>query len=720
VSDDARRRVCEELARTLATEEGLRQARLLQALDLALPWGPSAGAGAAAEKPSPGSAAEKLAAAREAAARALRPKAAPAPVAIGPWRPQTSDGALSFVRAEPPGLGDPWPPHEVLRPKPPDGPRRVVFLGESAAAGWFYAPQLTPALVLERQLRSAAGEGSWEVVNLAKVDLSAPELMALLGAVHQLRPDAVVVFAGNNWPQRYQVPPPGAPGPAEAALAFRGEGLAGLERISHEGTARLAEEILARLARFAGEASVPVTLVVPEVNLADFDRTAAAAWLPGGDLAAWYAAADEARGRLDQGDLAGAEQSARRMIALDGGRTAGAQRLLSRALEAQGRAPEAAAAARAEVDARAWDNHPFVPAATTAVQGALRERGAAHGFRVVDLPRLFAEHGGSPLPGRRYFLDYCHLTPEGMAVSMAAVAAGILGDGAPGSDLVRPEHYAAPAGLEARARFMAALYTRHWIATDAPAPAFTHWIEAALEASPDVADVMRGYLATRCEPPAALMFSTRQQELFGSVGRSERHIWSAPHLDPHAVREIGAALDRRGAGVSGEIEDALVRHHAVRDRPFDLLRAAYQWGLTDQPRANSSLRNNPPAFYAARTPRSHFTLVAEAARALTLEVAARLPVVERPRAGELSVLVEGQPAALLALTGAWQRHVIELPAALLRRGINRLTLEWPPLPPEGDAALARIGRRLDQRVGVDIHPVFGELMTLSARRAASA
>ena len=112
--------------------------------------------------------------------------------------------------------------------------------------------------------------------------------------------------------------------------------------------------------------------------------------------------------------------------------------------------------------------------------------------------------------------------------------------------------------------------------------------------------------------------------------------------------------------------------------------------------------------------------MAEAAQALTLEVAARLPVVEQPRAGELAVSIEGQPAARVALTGAWQRHVIELPAALLRRGINRLTLEWPPLPPEGDAALARIGRRLDQRVGVDIHPVFGELMTLSARRAAPA
>jgi hypothetical protein len=217
-------------------------------------------------------------------------------------------------------------------------------------------------------------------------------------------------------------------------------------------------------------------------------------------------------------------------------------------------------------------------------------------------------------------------------------------------------------------------------------------------------------------PPAALMFSARQQGLFGSVGRSERHIWSAPHIDAEAMREIGAALQRRGRPAAQEIEDGLMRHHAVHERAIDLLSPAYQWGLTDQPRANSSLRNNPPAFYAARTPRSHFALVVDSPAPLRLELSARIPVVEQPRAGEVCVLVEGRPAARLALTGAWQRHVIELPAGLLRRGINRLTLEWPALPAEGDAALRRIGRRLDQRVGVDIHPVFGEVMTLRASR----
>lgn len=713
---DARRRLCEDLARVLATEEGLRQARLLQSLDLALPGPPSAMPPAAGTDPR-----AALAAAREAAARALRPRAAPAPTAIGPWKPQAQDGAITFVRTDPPGPGDPWPPHEALLPKRAGGPRRVVFLGESAAAGWFYAPQLTPALVLERQLAAMAGERAWEVVNLAKVDLSAPELIALAGAVHQLQPDVVVVFAGNNWPQRYHVPPPGVPGSAEAALAFRDDGMAGLARAADDATARLADDVLTRLARFAADAAVPVVLVVPEVNLLDFDRTQPAAWLPGGGLAAWYAAWDDARARLEAGDAAGAEQAARTMIALDGGRAAAPQRLLARALVGQGRLEEAAAAARAEVDARGWDNHPFVPAATSAVQRVLRERGAAHGFALVDLPRVFAEHSGSPLAGRAYFLDYCHLTPRGMDVSMAAVAAQILGDTVSWRDVLEGAGTTTPGpDLDGRARFMAALYTRHWIATEEPAPAFDHWLDAALQASPHAAEAMLGYVATRCEPPAALLFSQRQQALFGAASRSERHIWSAPHLDPDALRAIAEALARAGRDAGAGIDDAVARHHAVRERAVDLLSPVYQWGLTDQPRANSSLRNNPPAFYAARTPRSHFCLVADGEAPFRLELTARLPAIAQTRAGVVSVRIERLEVARLPLGERWARHGFTVPATAVRRGINRLTLEWPPLAAEGDAALDRIGRRLDQRVGVDIHPVFGELMMLRARRDAPA
>jgi hypothetical protein len=271
-----------------------------------------------------------------------------------------------------------------------------------------------------------------------------------------------------------------------------------------------------------------------------------------------------------------------------------------------------------------------------------------------------------------------------------------------------------PAEREARARFLAALYTRHWIESDAPAPAFPYWLGAALEAAPEAEEMMRGYASTRAEPVPALLFSARQQGMFTSGERSERHIWTAPHLDPEGLRGIAAVLEARGAGAAG-LEDSLLRHHAVGARPVNLLHAAYHWGLTDQPRANSSTRHAPPAFYSARAPRVHFCLVAAGDRPLELELVARLPRLAGDRTGRLGLALEGRALAEVPLDTRWTRHVVRVDAAALRRGINRLTLRWPLPPPEGDAVLARIGARLDQRVGVDVRPVLGHVMELRAR-----
>ena len=83
---------------------------------------------------------------------------------------------------------------------------------------------------------------------------------------------------------------------------------------------------------------------------------------------------------------------------------------------------------RAEIDAAPYATLAFLsaPQLTTAARELLREAARRHGFLAVDLRDVFAEHAGPGLPGRRLFLDYCHLTLEGIQVAMAAVAAEVL------------------------------------------------------------------------------------------------------------------------------------------------------------------------------------------------------------------------------------------------------------------------------------------------------
>src|SRR5688572_7482424 len=122
---------------------------------------------------------------------------------IGIWVPETLDGQQVFIRPDPGRLGDDWSPRKTLAAKTAPLPRRVCLIGESTAAGFFYAPHLTPAKVLEDQLLQIKGTGAYEVIDLTKVDMpadgTAHDLVRVTVAALQLDPDVLVIFAGNNW-----------------------------------------------------------------------------------------------------------------------------------------------------------------------------------------------------------------------------------------------------------------------------------------------------------------------------------------------------------------------------------------------------------------------------------------------------------------------------------------------------------------------------------------
>src|SRR4030095_8270397 len=145
-----RRDACDELARRLVTPDGLATATLLER-------GRRGAAGARAPQPPAQEAADAI------AARYL----GDTPGAIGIWKPatrETDDGDVAFERvdAAPPRA---WgPPHERLATKRSLLPLRVILLGESTAAGWFYAPTLTPAAVLAAHLDAPRGRGIYNVL----------------------------------------------------------------------------------------------------------------------------------------------------------------------------------------------------------------------------------------------------------------------------------------------------------------------------------------------------------------------------------------------------------------------------------------------------------------------------------------------------------------------------------------------------------------------------
>lgn len=660
----------------------------------------------------------------------------PEPISIWqPTEPTETGGELVWVRPDPLPLGDHYAAGKVLRRKRSELPLRVAFFGESVAAGYLYAPHVTPAQVLEAQLGAVAGAGQFEVVDLARTNETLAGLATTVRQSLQIQPDMLVLFAGNNW-NLLETPEMSAYAPTvtarrrfERALAQGEGGLGGPIHLAEAALRAKAGEALGTVGALARAVGIPVVVVVPEVNLADWENRQPVAWLPGDGTPRWHRLYAEALRTLADHRHERAAALAREMSELDGGTCPTPFRLSGRAALAAGRVDEAAAAFRAEVAATHYASACFLPApqASSRVRALLFEESARHGFFTVDLPAVFAAHTGSPLPGRRLFLDYCHLTFEGIRVAMAAVASRVLSL----SGLVERE----PEGreiavldiplpspeVEATALFGAALHGAHRLLTTGDKGALLEpWCEAALAADPGIESALLDVIAARSAPAPAVLTAAQQRNFASPYRLSLQHGWAYDHVDAQALAAIFATLARRGRPVPDKIERQLIEGRGIRPEGTELAKPPffYLWEPLERVFPEVMEFEDLPrhAYLRSPWPETGFALITGATADVGIELTLRLPAIgPGGRQGSVVVAVNGAAVGVVEAGERWQKTAVRLPRYRLWPGLNRLTLRWPELPPAGDAALAEITRRLELGRAADLHPIFGEVFSVVAR-----
>jgi hypothetical protein len=359
-------------------------------------------------------------------------------------------------------------------------------------------------------------------------------------------------------------------------------------------------------------------------------------------------------------------------------------------------------------------------------QEVMRRAARAHGFATVDLPAIFAAYTGSPLPGQRLFLDYCHLTAEGMRVAMAAVAARVLNlceddtSATWQSVLGQSAAPALPAAVEATTRLGAAIHTAHrLLPPDDAAEDVEAWLEAALAASPDIAGTLVDLVAGRAARLPIFLTRAQARNLKGPFRLGYQHGWRYPHLDAALLAAIVAVLARSGADLDQVLKPLLDSDYAVGPEGVELAHPDCLWEPLARffPEVMTLGDQTERAFLRLPWPETHLALVADGSRAVALTITARLPAwaaMNGPSAASLAVAINGLPLGGAPLERDWGRRQIIVPASALKRGLNRLTLRWPPLPAVGTEMLARALTRLEQGLPAEMHPVFGELWSLRA------
>ncbi|HUF38157.1 MAG TPA: hypothetical protein VMN57_06520 [Anaerolineales bacterium] len=663
----------------------------------------------------------------EQAVRAGSPADSPAgdpyprePLPIQIWEPERIDGELFFTRPAPGPLGDHFAAVRSLRADKAPGVQRICLFGESAAAGYLYAPWLTPARELQGIL-DGAGWDRWEVIDLARTNETLSGMETALHRSLQLDPDVIAVFAGNNWTllETPEISPhaPDARNRGALGRLLADGGLSGpVERAMRLRLER-AGAFLAEVAAQGQRAGLRIVVVIPEVNLADWADWGPVAWLPGDGSARWHALFERAERHLQKGEWGEAFAAGEAMLALDEGRFSAGFQILAWAKAGMGEPEKASRAARAAVDAL---HYPLMctlgaPRLTSIDRELLREGSRFHGFDLVDLPELFAAWTGDPYPGKRMFLDYCHLTVEGMRVAAAGIAEKVLqGTGRTWRDLATsaPEPNLAPEA-DASAKFGAALHTAHRMpGHHRRGEILEHWVGAALEADPGMEARLLDLVEARSSGGRIDLTPAHARNLAAAAPILYAHGWEYSHLDAAVVETILEVLVRLGSAGAERIAAGLTGATPNAGGVLELTDPYHLAEPLDRPfyELSPERQGEPRAFMRSFRPEISFVFLSGGRRSYSLRVCARLPLAADR--GRTAIQINGIELKPMVLGQDWRAVERELSVSAIKPGINRLRLVWPPPTVDGDAALRAAADRLLAGMDTDLFPVFGELYSL--------
>lgn len=637
---------------------------------------------------------------------------------VGIWERKLESNEIYFARRK--ELAREWLSWaNVGRIEPKRTKYRVTLIGESVARGFLYDPQFTPAMVLEKMLRMHLGENEVEVIDLARTNLSF-EVKDLAYSAPLLEPDLIVMFCGNNWEA-------GPPDPTRLSLVdtiLRREGIQGLKRFEEEQLSTRVSSLVRDISDFYMDKAIPMIWIVPEFNLGDWrDPVTNAPFLEDGKNEQWMDLRRCAELAMQQGDIVEAAEYASKMLELDRGTCVTSLYMLA---ECSRHSHDLKAATRyleLARDSVIWDaSKNIAPRSYSITQEILRQQAEQHGNAVVDLPQLFREYLNGDIPDRRLFVDYCHLSSEGIQLAMSATASCILqiitGHNLEWQGLMS-DHWRPSSQVEAEASFLAAIHNAHWWQ---PYELIKYHCSTAVKLSPHISRIMISYIDLQTRRAPMLMCKSAEEisETGSPLMQNYLLRFNYQRLDSLLLDAVVDALKERGIDAGNQLQELRKEEHSVTRGPVDLLQFYYcSEGLQQQeimwvmPYLNDYLDHKMHRYYKAFWRESNFVFVGEANKQVDLRLTCRLPNTG-PASGSISLRVNGEQVGKAFIGHRWETWNFFVAGTIIRDGVNEVTITWPiPVFP-GLKPLDSIATDLMERVYPELFCAFGEIHSLIA------
>jgi hypothetical protein len=444
------------------------------------------------------------------------------------------------------------------------------------------------------------------------------------------------------------------------------------------------QRLFSILARSAPRA----VIVLPEFNLVEWEPDGA--WstgiLPRGQDAEWHRHLGQARSATERQAWELALTECDQLARIDGGTSQLPDRIRGTAQLALGDYDGARRSWEASRDAVTGQLLMHTPRITAHVQSALAAFAAARGHPVVDLRHELAMTP-SGLPDPRFFLDYCHLSAEGLAVTARATAERITGPGGPASagELV-------PARLDALSHLLAACHNA-WHGQ--PAATLSRHVSTAIRLGGRTEAVA---LAKLLASPAPSWMLPEFAQLCG-FPQAERY------LSPNTSRSWETLARGPLPAVLADQLDA-ASDVAVDGPPLDLLtgRRDDVGDLTLAPRH---------AFHRSSSPVFESTFTGGEAGGIRLVVQYRTP--QARAAGQPGRLtVNGKAVAPVPpCSASWRTIEVTVPA----EPVMTARIHWPAAEQDQLRSRAAVAEALRSGRPRELLPIRGEIFRASAQRA---
>ena len=638
---------------------------------------------------------------------------------VGIWKAELINDQKCYVR-DPECVGEFhfWAKTEKIFPK--RDKFRIAYMGESVARGFLYDPFFTPASHLESLLNVNLEDKKVEVVDLARTNQRIEELIELCSSCISLEPDALVIFAGNNWRESLYF----TDGEIKEIIESMdcSERLERIRAIIEKKYDEMITCFMYSLNDIAKRRNIPVVMLIPEFNLKgwksnSYDRTLTFAK---GMTGKWLQLKKRAQAAILHDDIDSAETLAAEMIGINKANPLGYEIMADCKLK-KGMPGEARKYLELEMDTSMFRLN-TTPVCISYIRRLIVEKSQELGFRTVNIPEAFNEYLHGDIPGNDLFLDYCHMTAEGIHIAMNYTANCLLPliedkqaeikDIKCMSDLPNKE-------ITGNTHFFAAVHCTH--RGDQSYEILYHNCLIAVQSSKNSINLIKNYIdiATRKIP---WTYNKNYEFLVKEGLASQYSVLMQPKdcmiMDICLVQAAIDALKTIGIDIKNEVDLLRLDEHSVKDQKVSLLETYYR----ESSYINSSISGNvliDRSYISVTDVISSFFLIADKKSDLKFDLTFRISGEELAE-NEVTITINGMSVSKTMGSKKWKDISFTVSKDIFKEdGVNMIEIEWPLIDSIEEGLIKEYEKKYD---GLELfirksRPIYAEIMRFDVRQS---